>query len=285
MFALFFQGVALYSTNLESFLSNNSLIVASDVGSLGSGIFCYTAADGAPTDAVWKSPDGENIQSSGSSGATSLVFFTQRRPQRIVLLQGGVEFSVANEGVYTCRIRDENGDTQTLFIGIYTADNAGIFIHNQNICYSVYVRLMAISCLPTSTDAPVVHTPVFSLLTELTTHPSQFTITCPSSSTPPASIVWKRDGHNLTDFESSQVLLNAASSHYDNVLSVKGDLPGVYMCEVGNMAGSNSASLTVRGQSPTHGYSALYMGIRCAQSKPGKLWLSLICTHTPLIVC
>ena len=112
----------------------------------------------------------------------------------------------------------------------------------------------------------MIHAPVFSLLTELATHPSQFTITCPSSSTPPASIVWTRDGDNLTGlehFESSQVLLNALSSHYDNVLSVKGDLVGVYMCEVGNGGGRNSASLTVRGQSLTCGCSTCNPLIVC----------------------
>ena len=92
---------------------------------MGNGIACYTAADGSPSGAVWKTPDGENIRSSGTSGATSLVFFTQTRPERLVLLRGGVDFSVANEGVYTCRIRDENGDRQALFIGIYTPENAG----------------------------------------------------------------------------------------------------------------------------------------------------------------
>ena len=125
MHSLFLQGVVLYSEKLDSYLSNNSLIESSDIGGLGNGIACYTAADGSPSGARWKTPDGENIQTSGTSGATSLVFFTQNRPERLVLMRGGVEFSVANEGVYTCRIRDENGDRQTLFIGVYTSDNAG----------------------------------------------------------------------------------------------------------------------------------------------------------------
>ena len=98
----------------------------------------------------------------------------------------------------------------------------------------------------------MVHSPVFSLLTNLTTHPSHFTITCPSSSTPPLSSVWSRDGGTITVdgeiFETSQVLVNASTSRYDNVLSVSGDLVGVYGCEVGNDRGSSQASLTVRGK-------------------------------------
>ena len=125
MHSLFLQGVVLYSEKLDSYLSNNSLIKSSDIGGLDNGIACYTAADGSPNGARWKTPDGENIQSSGTSGATSLVFFTQTRPERVVLMRGGEEFSGANKGVYTCRIGDENGDRQTLFIGIYTPENAG----------------------------------------------------------------------------------------------------------------------------------------------------------------
>ena len=105
---------------------------------------------------------------------------------------------------------------------------------------------------PYTTGGPVVHSPVFSLLTKPTTHPSQFTITCPSSSTPPLSTIWSRDGVTLAvdegTFTTSQVLVNASTSRYDNVLSVNGDLVGVYRCEVRNNRGSNSTSLTVRGE-------------------------------------
>ena len=118
----------------------------------------------------------------------------------------------------------------------------------------VWKDYIAHTCLLITTNAagPVVHTPVFSLLTELTTHPPQFTITCPSSSSPPLSTVWSRDGTEVAiggeQFESSQVLVNASSSHYDNVLSVTGDLVGVYRCEVRNDRGSSRSSLTVRGE-------------------------------------
>lgn len=153
VFSLFLQGVALYSEKLDSYLSNNSLINSSDIGGLGNGIACYTAADGSPSGAVWKTPDGKNIRTSGTSGATSLVFFTQERPQRVVLLRGGVEFSVVNEGVYTCRISDENGDTQTLFIGIYTPDNAGTYTIRTSVmvcmlgcCNSLPAHICRWSC-------------------------------------------------------------------------------------------------------------------------------------------
>ena len=50
------------------------------------------------------------------------------------------------------------------------------------------------------------------------------------------------------EFESSQVLVNASSSGYDNVLRVMGGLVGLYTCNVSNVRGSNETSLTVRGE-------------------------------------
>ena len=112
--------------------------------------------------------------------------------------------------------------------------------------------ILFMSSIPNAAG-PVVHSPSFSLLTNLATHPSHFTITCPSSSTPPLSTVWSRDSTPLMlgggQFEASRVLVNASASHYDNVLSVSGDLVGEYKCVVSNDNGSNEASFTVRGQS------------------------------------
>ena len=93
---------------------------------------------------------------------------------------------------------------------------------------------------------------MFTLLTEFTTHPSHFTITCPSSSVPPLSTNWSIDGTPVTpdggEYSTSQVLVDPATSLYDNVLSVSGDLVGVYRCDVGNEEGMDNASLAVRGE-------------------------------------
>ena len=45
------------------------------------------------------------------------------------LVAGGVAFSLEDEGVYTCRISDENGVVQSLYIGVYSSEtyqNAGV---------------------------------------------------------------------------------------------------------------------------------------------------------------
>ena len=44
------------------------------------------------------------------------------------------------------------------------------------------------------------------------------------------------------------MLVDPGTSLYDNVLSVSGDLVGVYRCDVGNEEGMDNASLAVRGE-------------------------------------
>ena len=78
---------------------------------------------------MWEDIEGREIPQSSSSSSGSLVVYTQPRPQHILLHRGGAEFTVDNEGVYTCHINDENDDRQTLLIGIYTPEtflNIGI---------------------------------------------------------------------------------------------------------------------------------------------------------------
>ena len=44
------------------------------------------------------------------------------RPNRVTLVAGGVVFSSEDEGIYTCRISDENGVLQSLYIGVYSSE-------------------------------------------------------------------------------------------------------------------------------------------------------------------
>ena len=48
------------------------------------------------------------------------------------MVAGGVAFSSVDEGVYTCRIRDENSVRQTLYIGVYTSDT----YQSSGVCYT-----------------------------------------------------------------------------------------------------------------------------------------------------
>ena len=76
----------------------------------------------------------------------SRVLVAQIRPRRVTLLAGGVVFSSADEGVYTCGIRDENGVRQTLYIGVYTSNtyqSSGVLVYCK--CISTGSRDLNIS--------------------------------------------------------------------------------------------------------------------------------------------
>ena len=120
--------MVLYSGSLEELLPNNSFISSDEIGHGGNSLSCYTAAGSndidPPEDATWTDVNGDSIpQSSRANAQGVLVLYTQRRGKRLNLNRGGgVEFTSGHEGVYTCRIDDENGERQTLFVGIYTTD-------------------------------------------------------------------------------------------------------------------------------------------------------------------
>ena len=102
---------------------------------------------------------------------------------------------------------------------------------------------------------PVINTTTFSLLTELTVHPPVFTLTCTSTSSPPTSLQWRRNGNEVSNevsngdtYSAWQVLVNGLNSSYDSVLRVVGSQTGQYQCEVSNTRGSDVDSVMVQGE-------------------------------------
>ena len=137
----FFSGVQLYSHTLDLMLANNSVISSSDIGGANSqSLSCHTAAGDSlfiPTESKWIDINGDNIEKKRRSEANNDVFYTQLRVKRRDLNRGGVEFTSEHEGVYTCHINDENGDRQTMYIGIYTPEtiaNTGQYLYCYTYC-------------------------------------------------------------------------------------------------------------------------------------------------------
>ena len=98
----------------------------------------------------------------------------------------------------------------------------------------------------------MVGSPVFSLLALRTTYSSEFILTCPSSSLPPLSATWLRNGEPVStggdNFHTWRVLVDPSTTGYANSLRVSGNLAGEYQCSVGNSEGTTNASLLVRGE-------------------------------------
>ncbi len=81
---------------------------------------------------------------------------------------------------------------------------------------------------------------------------SQFTLTCISTTSPPTTVVWTKDGTTLTmdgaPYQHSQVMTDRYYSMYSNILTSTEDpdiAAGTYTCTVSNRFGSSSKSAVI----------------------------------------
>ena len=87
----------------------------------------------------------------------------------------------------------------------------------------------------------------FTLDSEVSEDPPEFTLTCVSRGGPSTRVVWRRDGKEITEnstYSTSQIIVATSSTTvYNNTLRVRGREGGVYRCTV-----SLSVSLPVSAQ-------------------------------------
>ena len=89
----------------------------------------------------------------------------------------------------------------------------------------------------------------FTLDSEVSEDPPQFTLTCVSKGGPATRVVWRRDGKEITEnstYSTSQIIVNTSSIPvYNNTLRVRGREGGVYRCSVSNSRSDITAQLQV----------------------------------------
>lgn len=207
-------GVALYSIYLKAFIPNNTFFSQESVSSsFGTSLDCYTAST-ATSVGAWFFPNGDAVPSTYAG-----QYYLLRNPSRVSLFRtgGGVE------GIFSCRIPDENGVEQTLLVGIYS------------------------SATIQSSRGPVLLSPVvFQLLTAYSQSPPVFSLTVNSTSSPPTTVVWTRNGLPPSNSTRSLTLTSGVAANYTEALVVTGaGFGGVYQCNASNVAGSSVVSITI----------------------------------------
>ena len=81
---------------------------------------------------------------------------------------------------------------------------------------------------------------------------SALTLNCTSTGSPAITVVWRKDGHFLTNFSTyatSQIMRDGLSSTYDNLLDIKAEpseLAGTYSCIIHDSLGHNSELATIQ---------------------------------------
>ena len=78
----------------------------------------------------------------------------------------------------------------------------------------------------------------FTLDSEVSEDPPEFTLTCVSRGGPATLVVWRRDGKEITEnstYSTSQIIVDTSSiTVYNNTLRVRGREGGGYRCTVSN---------------------------------------------------
>lgn len=74
-----------------------------------------------------------------------------------------------------------------------------------------------------------------------------FSLNCHSSSFPPTAVTWLHNGSVFSEGETMQVLRDASSTQFDNILYVFRSMGGTFTCQVANVKGNTSASITIDG--------------------------------------
>ena len=89
----------------------------------------------------------------------------------------------------------------------------------------------------------------FTLDSEVSEDPPEFTLTCVSKGGPATLVVWRRDGKEITEnstYSTSQIIVDTSSTTvYNNTLRDKGREGGVYRCTVSNSR-SLASTITAR---------------------------------------
>ena len=235
--------LCLDDTNCNTVIPNNTILHLGNISSRG--LLCVSPLNENGI-GNWFNPNGEQIIDQSSS-----VFSSLQRIRHVGLFRGGAAFTSAAEGVYTCRIPDGSRVQQILYVGIYqtsTYMNSGkqLYYASMDYCKIVY-------SITLPSGGPVLETPVgFHLLTALSFQPPSFVLNCTTTHTPPTTVTWTRNGGTLDSnsplYSMSQVLRNATSTTYNNLLTVQGSREGEYSCTVSNDRGSLSANFSVVGK-------------------------------------
>ena len=103
---------------------NNSLVTLEDVGEGDDALFCmteYSTCCKQPALGNWFFPNGTRVPSSGNNWD-----FHRSRSDMAVLLH---RRRSGEDGVYSCVAPDALNVTQTIYIGIYTADTGEQYIN------------------------------------------------------------------------------------------------------------------------------------------------------------
>ena len=129
------------------------------------------------------------------------------------------------------------GDVIYLIVIVYgRVSTSTLGLHHQGLSKQVFTTLF--SLMP-SYSGPILHKTgalfnppslYFTLDSEVSEDPPEFTLTCVSKGGPATLVVWRRDGKEITEnstYSTSQIIVDISRVTYNNTLRVRGRETGV----------------------------------------------------------
>ena len=127
--------------------------------------------------------------------------------------------------MWRCDIPDSDGVQQSIYIYLGALSSG---IHYTLLSHAVlYLHKTGALFNPPNL--------YFTLDSEVSEDPPEFTLTCVSRGGPATLVVWRRDWKEITAYSTSQIIVDTSSTTvYNNTLRVRGREGGVYRCTVSN---------------------------------------------------
>ena len=116
-------GVGLFYEGGSGTIMNNSFIPTNTDKKINN-LTCLSGSFEAGV-GVWLDPNGTDVTLSSSNFKVTVGDMDNPGSIQIAIPMSSDSFASSQTGVYTCKIPDETGEIQTLFIGIYLIGNGG----------------------------------------------------------------------------------------------------------------------------------------------------------------
>ena len=222
-------------------LTNNSVVVLSDIGEEESALYCITDEEqccsssetGGSELGNWFFPTQDEVDTTGdiySSRGASAVWLNRRNNAQ------------SPTGVYRCEIPDATGDILSFYTGVFaTADQGDT---DMDLCPLTIFNTFLFS------GAPSIQSVQFELTSATDAATPSFTLDCITAGGPVDfnDITWTRDDSSLPiNHGLFQVLDDGSTATYNNTLAVTGRETGQYSCQLQHSGNTTFMDITVEG--------------------------------------
>ena len=121
-------GAGLYSISDGVSIANNSILEANSEGRLPQ-LLCLSSSNMSAV-GDWISPEGRSLITT-QNDPFDVIFGDDSNPGQLVIETppGNPSIGTAHEGVYSCAIPKNSGETEHLHIGIYLPGSSGQCVH------------------------------------------------------------------------------------------------------------------------------------------------------------